>query len=369
MIPSVMRGAVFLGGTEAAMQIPAVCWPQDTDISGLQAATRLALAQKSPVVCGGPKGSPSLNIASHLLVDGVYLGIVAVEVEGSNEQKQRAIMQLLQWGSAWFEFLVRRESSAGSNSLTTILRIVATSLEQDRFHAAATATATELAACMASDRVSIGFRDHRCTQVKAVSHSVRFSEKANLVRDIGMAMDEALDQQCSIVYPPLQEGTINLTCAHEGLSADQGNAALCTVPLGNNGRLYGAITSSRPFDEAGVELAEVIASVLGPILEIKRKEDRWMGAKIADPIAGAAAQAAGSPAPGAEARDPVARRARRVPRPRHRPLPRFRRRSPREEGCSGSWSPRWTVTSPPPRFVPATSCAKARCWGPWTTRI
>lgn len=289
MIPSLVRGAVFLGRSESAMQTPAACWPQETDnIDGLRSATRLALSKKSPVVCGGARHSSSLNIASPLLVDGAYVGIVAVEVDSPKEQQQRAIIQLLQWGSACFEFLARRESSAGSSSLNTVVRIVATALEQDHFHAAATATATELAACMASDRVSIGFRDRRQTQVKAVSHSVKFSKKANLIRNIGMAMDEALDQQCTIAYPPLEEGSITLTCAHEELSAHHDNAAVCTVPLGNNGRLYGAITLERRdatgFDAGEVERAEVIASMLGPILEIKRKESRWLGAKAADAV-------------------------------------------------------------------------------------
>jgi multidrug resistance efflux pump len=138
--------------------------------------------------------------------------------------------------------------------------------------------------------VSIGFRDRRRTQVHAVSHSVKFSKKANLIRNIEMAMDEALDQQCTVAYPPLEKDSLTLTCAHEALSTRHGNAALCTIPLGNNGRLYGAIGLERRdatgFDAGEVERAEVIASLLGPILEIKRKESRWLGAKLADSVDG-----------------------------------------------------------------------------------
>ena len=271
MLPSLIRGAVFLGRNEAAMQTPVACWPQETDnLAGLTSATRLALEKQSPVVCGAARGSSSLNIASPLLVNGTYVGIVAVEVDSPNEQQQRGIIQLLQWGSACFEFLVKRESSAGSSSLATVVRIVATALEQDHFLSAATATATELAACLGSDRVSIGFKDQRQTHVKAISHSVKFSKKANLIKSICMCMDEALDQQSTVVYPPVEEGSIILSCAHEELSTHHGKAAVCTVPLGNNGRLYGAITFERgdpaAFDAGEVERAEVIASLLGPIL-------------------------------------------------------------------------------------------------------
>ena len=289
MIPSVARGAIFLGSEESTSQTPSACWPHDNcQMDGLRAAARLALEKKSPVVGGSSERSSTLSIASPLLVDGEFVGIVAVEAETPNEQQQRAIMQLLQWGSTWFEFLVQREIPVVGGSLATVVGIVATSLEHEQFHAAATATATELAVYMASDRVSIGFRDHRHTQVTAISHSVKFSERANLIRDIGMAMDEALDQQCSVVYPLSKEESLNLTGAHEGLVATHGNAAVCTVPLGNNGRLCGAITfergESHGFDEADMELGEVIGSILGPILEIKRKEDRWLVAKVADSV-------------------------------------------------------------------------------------
>ena len=100
MIPSVIRGGVFLGTTEAALQTPAACWPRDTDdIRGLQAATRLALAQRSPALCSGGKDSSSVDIASPMVVDGQHLGIVAVEVANPTEQQQRAVIQLLQWGT------------------------------------------------------------------------------------------------------------------------------------------------------------------------------------------------------------------------------------------------------------------------------
>ena len=59
------------------------------------AATRLALEKKSPVVGGSSNGSSTLSIASPLLVDGEFVGIVAIEAETPNEQQQRAIMQLL----------------------------------------------------------------------------------------------------------------------------------------------------------------------------------------------------------------------------------------------------------------------------------
>jgi multidrug resistance efflux pump len=212
--------------------------------------------------------------------------VVAVEVDSPSEQQQRAVMQLLQWGSSWLEFLLRREGSSVSSELMTVVGILATGLEHESFQAAATATATELASCLSCERVSIGFRDGRHVRLRAISSSAKFGKKTNLVRDIELAMDEALDQESTIVYPPLADGQIQVTNSHAELSRKHDVAAICTIPLGHDGALYGALTfelrGEQTFDAPTIELCEVVSSLLGPTLELKRKEDRWLGAKIKD---------------------------------------------------------------------------------------
>jgi len=292
MIPSIHRGAVYLAVTENEPLAPTACWPKGTEgTPGLIAATEMALSKKCPVVRAQDSSKEStaqstLNIASPITMDGQILGVVAVEVESPSEQQQRAVMQLLQWGSSWLEFLIRRESSAVSGELVTVVRILATGLERESFQAAATATATELASALSCERVSIGFRDGRHVRLRAISSSAKFGEKTNLVRDIELAMDEALDQESTIIYPPSADGQVQVTNSHAELSKKHDVDAICTIPLSNDGALYGALTfevrGEQTFDPPTIELCEVVSSLLGPTLELKRKEDRWLGAKIKD---------------------------------------------------------------------------------------
>jgi biotin carboxyl carrier protein len=101
-------------------------------------------------------------------------------------------------------------------------------------------------------------------------------------------MDEALDQQATIVIPPLADQDPYVTKAHDDLARNHDAGAICTVPLRKGTRQIGAITlerpAERPFDPATVEVCEALAAVTGPILEVLRREDRWLGAKAVDAL-------------------------------------------------------------------------------------
>ncbi|TDJ66904.1 MAG: HlyD family efflux transporter periplasmic adaptor subunit [Proteobacteria bacterium] len=296
MIPKIHRGAVYLGVNDKENPTATAYWPEGSDGSpALTAATRLVIDRKCPVLCGADEttdfdGSGSLNIACPIIVDGCFTGVVAVEVASPNEHQQRAIMQLLQWGSTWLEFLVRRESSSVTNSLMTAIRVVATCLEHGEFQAAATTTVTELATHLGCERVSIGFRERNHARVRAISNSAIFDKKTNLVRDLEAVMEEALAQGDAIVFPGAADSPLRVTAEHAAFAKNHGADSVCTIPLvdDGDGDLYGALVferaKDRPFDDAALELCEVVASLLGPILELKRKDSRWIGAIVRDEV-------------------------------------------------------------------------------------
>ena len=290
MIPKVHRGAVYLGVGEEQEPRAAARWPEGSrDSASLTAATRLVIDRKCPVLCGGddlPGADGFLNIACPLVVQGRFTGVVAVAVESATEQQQRAVMQLLQWGSTWLEFLVHREASSVTNSLMTATRVVATCLEHRRFQASATATVTELATHLRCERVSIGFLDAGTMRVRAISHNATFNPKSNLARDLEAVMDEALVQGDVVLFPPNPDSPMRVVAEHAAFSASHADGCVCTIPIGDDGALSGAIVFERPadqpFDAQSLELCEVVGSLLGPILELKRKEARWFGAVIRD---------------------------------------------------------------------------------------
>lgn len=295
MIPSIQRGLVVVGSTDADTLTPTASWPDEAAVSKeLADAARHALQKACPVVRGDGEvqagGEVSIyGIACPLLVDGKLFGVVAVEARGAAEQ-QRAVMQLLQWGAGWLEFLVQREASAVTGRLVSLVEVIAAGLEQHRFAAAASSAATELARALAASRVSIGFVKGGRARVRALSHSARFASNTTLVRAMEAAMDEALDQRVAIVHPGTAKDGPHVVRAHEALAASPGSGSVCTVPFGDERGLYGAVCVERDgaggFDGPSVELCEAVASLAGPILESKRLEDRWLAVKALDSVCG-----------------------------------------------------------------------------------
>jgi RND family efflux transporter MFP subunit len=76
--------------------------------------------------------------------------------------------------------------------------------------------------------------------------------------------------------------------AHESLVRSQNGTAAWTVPLGNRGRVIGAVTFERSnganLDPRVVELSEDVGTVLGPILELKRQARQGWFATIREAI-------------------------------------------------------------------------------------
>src|SRR5262245_65830558 len=129
--------------------------------------------------------------------------------------------------------------------LQTVLEVVASAASHDRFVAAATALATDLATRLGCDRVSMGFQHGGQSKLEAVSHSAQFKERTNLMRAIAAAMDEAVDQNANVAVPQPAGNSPLVRRAHDGLVDDQGSGACCTVVMGPLGSTAGSTTVTR----------------------------------------------------------------------------------------------------------------------------
>ena len=292
----VVRGVVVLGVPDSGPFAPVAVWPRGTLGSPwLVAGIESAIARKETVVESGKRsptdGNPKrkLDVISHpLLVDEQICGAVSIEIEHRAPEGLALVADQLKWGAVWLEVLVRRSKYTSADRLSTVIELIATGLEQERFQASATAVVTELAGILHCERVSIAFLHGRHARVRALSHSAAFSRKANVIRAIEAAMDEAVDQQATVVFPADEDGSLQVTRAHEALSETHGAGAICTVPFAEGERILGAMTLERPgdqpFDARTVQLCEHSGALLGPLLDIKRKDDRWLIQKAGDSI-------------------------------------------------------------------------------------
>jgi RND family efflux transporter MFP subunit len=301
LLGDVRAAVVVYGPGEGGRFAPLAYWPEGSNGSpALSAVAELALEQQRGAVRQRQAAEDDTPVrvdalAYPLIVGGALRGVAAVEVVHLSEARLRALMRLLQWGCAWWDKHLADAGSAAA--LTTVLDLLATALQEERFVAAATAVCTALATELNSERVAFGVRKGRHTQVRALSHTANFSKKSALIRALGTAMDEAIDQQATLTLPSPEQAVPLVTQAHEALLEQHGTKTVCTVALGDADGLAGALTLERdrdqPFSPAEVRLCEHTGLLIGPVLEAKRREDRWIGAKLWESLLGLAGRLLG----------------------------------------------------------------------------
>jgi len=83
-------------------------------------------------------------------------------------------MRQLHWGTAWLEVMLRRadalKAAETNERLQTVLDLVASAVEHERFQQAAMAFVTSVATKLECERVSLGFEHRKHLRVSALSH-------------------------------------------------------------------------------------------------------------------------------------------------------------------------------------------------------
>jgi len=288
-------GVVVLGEADIGPFAPAAFWPGEESYGpGLAAVAERAMSERRGAVSEEPAAAgrgPRAHVAEPLILDDRLLGVVAVSVD-AGVADSRDVLRRLQWGEGWIELLWRREQSrddAEQRERTSIaFDMLAAVLEQPRFDGACKAVVTELATRLDCDQVSIGFVADRRTVVAAVSHASDFGDRMNLIRDIGAAMDEAIDQEAIVLYPHRDDWDYRVTRVHEALAVTHQIGAILTVPLYAGGEVLGGLCferlPGRTFDEQTIELCDAVATVIGPMLAEKKLNDRHLVFKLRDSL-------------------------------------------------------------------------------------
>ncbi|AUC55486.1 diguanylate phosphodiesterase [Sagittula sp. P11] len=288
-LTGVTSAVALIGDPDTGPFAPVARWPEEAAISpALMAATERALGKRQPILTRTEEGH---EIALPFLMDGQLYGAVSVTMQGE-VMTPGEVVRHLRWGAGWIEVLLRRDQGRSFERLQArtakALSMLATVLEQKRFNAAANALVTELARSLKCDPVSLGLMKRGNAKVVAVSHASGWGKRMSLMRDIRAAMNEAADQEAVVLYPPPPGWDYRVTLAHEELVRTHRADSVLSVPIQYDGDIIGALTLEKAgpegFDEETVELVDVIATVVGPVIEEKRRNDRILIVKVFEVI-------------------------------------------------------------------------------------
>jgi RND family efflux transporter MFP subunit len=292
MLSGSIHAVLLIGPPDKGPYNRALFWPDKRrDHSMLSRVAQAALRNKQAVIKTRNNkvektGEPLDALACPLFISGRLLGVVAIEMTSRSQPMQKATVQQVQLGAKWLETMIHLRGSAAKEQLVTLVDLVAAGLEHEQFKAAATEVTNELANRFSCRRVSLGFLEYNRVRVVAQSHSHQIDRQSNKIRAIRYAMGEALDQGTTVVYPVEPAGTVLATQFHAQLAKTQQGAAICTLPLIKNGKAVGALllerVADKPFTAKTVAQCEQIGLLLGPVLEIRRRDNRPLPSKILD---------------------------------------------------------------------------------------
>ncbi|SHJ72126.1 Multidrug efflux pump subunit AcrA (membrane-fusion protein) [Palleronia salina] len=283
--------AILVTLDESGAPVVAAQWPTGgAPEPELLAAARSAL-ESGHSIAQGEDGARRV-LAHPISVSGESFGAVALAAPASAPTTP-VIFRRLQWGEAWVELMLRREREARDGELrerTTIaFDVLASLLERPALDDAAIALVTDLARRLDCETVSLGLRKGRRIKVRAVSSAASFGRRASLIREVGLAMDEAVDQEAVVLWPEPQGWDFRVSLAHADLARTHGVGSVLTIPMTAGDEITGALTFERreghPFDTADIDICDAVAAIAGPVIEDRRRAARWFPRRMLDGVA------------------------------------------------------------------------------------
>jgi multidrug resistance efflux pump len=286
-LPGAINGLLLLRETDGRYT-PAAIWPDRTrDLGHLAKIAQDALVRRVGVTEADPVSS---KVAYPVEVTGMLQGVVVIELAGQTQADLVAALRRLHWGAGWLETLFRRHESdqsvarlARSDITLDLLSVAAEHSDQRQ---AATAVATNLASRLGCARVSLGLTDRGRVRLSAMSFQAVFQKQAQIVDAIENAMEEALDQDAAVAWPPTAGTARRIALAQSDLCRQAGVRAVASVPLVSAGRAVGVVTLERDLESSFTdeELAQIaaVSVAIGPLVEARAKSQRLIAGRAVD---------------------------------------------------------------------------------------
>jgi len=293
-VDQVSGALLLLKSEQKDTYAPAAVWPSSgRAMHHLGPAAERTLRERRGIAvaadgASAPGRDQPVHVGYPVEVGGELYGAVVLDLAPRGEGDLQRAMRLVHWGSVWLVDYFRQrmmgDLQGRLDRMGRVAALVATALEARRFPEAALSVVNELAAHLHCDRVSLGTERSGVITVQAISHTASFDRKSDLVRLIGEAMEEVLDLDVAVVYP-VPEGDELGAMAQEELARAAKVSAICSVPLVEEGVTGGVLTLERnegePFTPAEVETAKAVGLLVGPILALKRENEKGIWRRMA----------------------------------------------------------------------------------------
>lgn len=286
--PGAVAGLVLLQSQEGAFA-PAAIWPSAPgDMEHLRKVAEQALGTAQAAIETDPDAPERTSIGYPIAARGQVHGAVMLAVAGADAPRLQAILRELHWGVGWLLAMVwqhRAEEEVDRSGASALaMDVLAAVQEHESLHETAMALCNSLAVALKADRVSFGLVSDDAVKLTAMSHGAWFRKTSDVGETIEAAMDEALDQGETILFPP-PEGDGRITLQQARLAAAAGRISVASLPVLDRGLPVGVLTLERadgagPFARGDLLFVETVAGLAAPMIALKRREERLVSGRI-----------------------------------------------------------------------------------------
>lgn len=289
IIKDVRVGVLILGEVERGPFVPVGMFPQKAAVSAdLSVAAETALAERKGTVCDRPAGErseASQCIALPILIDDELYGVAAFDLVPRSAEALSEAARRLQWGASWIEVLVRRRSLLPNSQLVEIMDMVASVMEAPSLAVALQGLVVELARVVKVEWAACGLVARGGNiRVDAISQTIATTRKAAVFGATAAAMQEAFDQRSLVQLPEDRDAFPVVTRAHRLLAEAVSAGGIFSAPIVRNDAILGILTivarSGEEVPAQSRDFCRLLATMIGPALDLKQRDDRWIGAKV-----------------------------------------------------------------------------------------
>jgi len=223
--------------------------------------------------------------AKPVYIRSTLAGVLAIKIKHLPTTKHNAVFKSLKRSVRWLG-LASFEKSDSEEFYGSVVGVLASCFEQENYQQGLMRMVAELTSEYQCESVAFGEKQGHHCNVIAISNSAEFDQRSNIVRRIGNAMDEAIEQDSPLLYPQLN--TRLIVRAHQRLARKHDLHTVATVPLVADRKVFGAVTligsEQSPLDRKTVDQCRQTLSLLTPFLVLRRDQERGILAKLAASI-------------------------------------------------------------------------------------
>jgi len=260
-----------------------------------------------PVQSGMPQEAPNLPLA----------GVVTLVLDGRSRQALQTTLALVEllagyvFSHAAQQSLKRARASSATMDLAA--RLLSAVNQTPNFRGCCFQFVNDLSRYVSADRVAMGWvqgsgsnvsirrgagSGRRTVRIVALSDTENLDRRMAMVQKLEAAMEECLDQDQTILYPPPpltgpgSDAVLSaaITHSHRELAASDAKLRVASFPLrvgdAQGDRVVGVLliesTGDGRIDASGVELVQATLDLVAPVLAVRHSDDRIIALRVWD---------------------------------------------------------------------------------------